>query len=150
MFAISKEKIKKIAEDLDCGMKCYYNKKTKEITTILDFESHLGADEEPWEEVLNEIDEHWDDLVKFERMESRESFRIMADFAEEVDDSALREKLIDALNRPKPFGNFKWIIDNSEDYRQNWFDFKNQKYIEWVEARIIDLNSMEEFDDSLE
>ena len=150
MVTISKEKIKEIAEDLDCGMKCYYNKKTKEITTILDFESHIGADEEPWEDVINEIDEHWDDLVEFEMMDSRESFRVMAGFAEEVDDSALREKLVDALNRSKPFGNFKWIIDNSGDYRQNWFDFKNQKYIEWVEARINDLNSMEEFNDSLE
>ena len=150
MLTISKEKIKEIAEDLDCGMKCYYNKKTKEITTILDFESHIGADEEPWEDVINEVEENWDDLVEFEMMDSRESFRVMADFAEEVDKSALREKLIDALNRSKPFGNFKWIIDNSADYRQNWFDFKNQKYIEWVETRISDLNSMEEFNDSLE
>ena len=150
MITLSKEKIKGIAEDLECGMNCYYHKKTKEITTILDFDSHLGADEELWEDVINKVEENWDDLVEFEMMDSRESFRVMADFAEEVDKSALREKLIDALNRSKPFGNFKWIIDNSGDYRQNWFDFKNQKYIEWVEARINDLNSMEEFNDSLE
>lgn len=50
------------------------------------------------------------------------------------------------LNRSKPFSNFKWIIDNSGDYRQKWFDFKNQKYIEWVEEKISELNSMEEFE----
>lgn len=149
MITVTKEKIKGIAEDLDCGMKCYYNKKTKEITTILDFDSHPGADEEPWEDVIDEVEENWDDLVEFERMDSRESFRVMADYTDLVDDSALREKLIDALNRPKPFGTFKWIIDNSGEYRQKWFEFKNQKYIEWVKKRISDLNSMEEFDDSL-
>ncbi len=146
MISLSKEKIKEIAENLDCGMKCYYYKKTEEITTIIDFDSHIGADEELWEDVINEVDEHWDDYVEFERMDSRESFRVMEDYAYFVDDSDLKDKLIDALNRPKPFGNFKWIVDNSGEYRQLWFDFKNQKYIEWVEARISDLNSMEEFD----
>lgn len=149
MITISKEKIKEIAEYLDCGMICYYHKKSYEITTIIDFDSHLGADEELWEDVINEVEEHRDDYVEFDRMDSRESFRVMSDFTEVVGDSALREKLIDALNRPKPFGNFKWIIDNSGEYREIWFEFKNQKYIEWVEERISDLNSMEEFDDSL-
>ena len=146
MISLSKEKIKEIAENLDCGMKCYYHKKTEEITTIIDFDSHIGADEELWEDVINEVDEHRDDYVEFERMDSRESFRVMEGYAYFVDDSDLKDKLIDALNRPKPFGNFKWIVDNSGEYRQLWFDFKNQKYIEWVEARISDLNSMEEFD----
>lgn len=63
-----------------------------------------------------------------------------------MDSASLQEKLINALNRSKPFSNFKWIIDNSGDYRQKWFDFKNQKYIEWVEEKISELNSMEEFE----
>ena len=147
MTNLTKDEIKEIAEYLDCGMICYYHKKTNEITTILDFDSHLGADEEPWEELINEVDEHRDDYVEFERMDTRESFLVMSDFTEVVDDSALREKLIDALNRPKPFGNFKWIIDNSGDYREKWFEFKNQKYIEWVEDKIREYNSMEESGD---
>ena len=68
----------------------------------------------------------------------------MVDFTDLVDNSALREKLINSLYRSKPFRNFKWIIDNSGDYRQKWFEFKNQKYIEWVEKKISELNSMEE------
>jgi hypothetical protein len=147
MTNLTKDEIKEIAEYLDCGMICYYHKKTNEITTILDFDSHLGADEEPWEELINEVDEHRDDYVEFERMDTRESFLVMSDFTEVVDDSALREKLTDALNRPKPFGNFKWIIDNSGDYREKWFEFKNQKYIEWVEDKIREYNSMEESGD---
>ncbi len=145
-MALSKEKIKEIAEDLDCGMKCYYHKKTEKIITIIDFDSHLGADEEPWEDVINELDEHSADYFEIERMDTRENLRVMESFAYFVNDSALKDKLIDALNRPKPFASFKWIVDNSGEYRQKWFDFKNQKYIEWVEARINDINSTEEFD----
>ena len=146
MINLSKERIKEIAGDLDCGMKCYYNKKTKEITTIIDFDSHYGADEELWEDVIKELEENWTDYIEIERMDSRESFLVMEDFAYSVDSASLQEKLINALNRSKPFSNFKWIIDNSGDYRQKWVDFKNQKYIEWVEEKISELNSMEEFE----
>lgn len=41
----------------------------------------------------------------------------MADFAENVDDTRLKDKLTNALNRPKPFQNFKWQIDNSGEFR---------------------------------
>ena len=146
MINLSKERIKEITGDLDCGMKCYYNKKTKEITTIIDFDSHYGADEELWEDVIKELEENWMNYIEIERMDSRESFLVMEDFAYSVDSASLQEKLINALNRSKPFSNFKRIIDNSGDYRQKWFDFKNQKYIEWVEEKISELNSMEEFE----
>ncbi len=35
----------------------------------------------------------------------------------------LQNKLSNALERRKPFANFKNLIDNS-DYRHDWFDFK--------------------------
>ena len=60
----------------------------------------------------------------------------MADFAEVVEDINLQKKLINALNRPKPFRNFMWNIDNSGDYRQKWFQFKNKRYIQWVTEQI--------------
>jgi short-subunit dehydrogenase involved in D-alanine esterification of teichoic acids len=78
-------------------------------------------------------------------MESYESFEIMADFAENVDSRELRASLINALNKKHPFQNFKWIVDNSGLYRQKWFDFKNQRLIEWVEEKLDEINSLEEF-----
>jgi hypothetical protein len=78
-------------------------------------------------------------------MESHESFDIMADFAENVDSRELRDSLINALNRKHPFQNFKWVVDNSGPYRQKWFDFKNQRLIEWVEKKLDEINSLEEF-----
>ena len=121
-------------------MRCFYNLKTGEIKTLLNFYSWIGANEEPWEEELKEIDENRDDYFEFAGLESNESFRIMADFAENVDEIRLQDKLINALNRPKPFQNFKWQIDNSGEYRQQWFDFKKMRYIQWVKEQ-IDLES---------
>lgn len=60
----------------------------------------------------------------------------MVDFAESVDDKMIGGKLINALNRTKPFHNFKWQIDNSGEYRQQWFDFKKMRYMQWVKEQI--------------
>jgi len=133
---LTEKQIEEIADNLDCGMRCFYNLKTSEIKTILNFDSWIGADEKPWEEDSKEIDENWGDYFEFVGFESHESFQIMADFAESVDDSRLQEKLIKALNRPKPFQNFKWQINNSGDYRQQWFDYKKIRYIEHVKEQI--------------
>jgi hypothetical protein len=133
---LTNKQIEEIADNLDSGMKCFYNLKTREIKTIINFDSWIGADEEPWEEDIKEIEENWDNYVEFDGMSAHESFRIMANFAESVDNDSLQERLVNALNRSKPFRNFKWQIDNSGDYRQQWFNFKKARYIDWVKDQI--------------
>jgi hypothetical protein len=139
MIKLTKDQIKEIAEELDCGMRCYINKETGEIKTVLNFESWQTDDREPWEDVLNDLEENWDKYFEIERMESHESFEVMAGFAESVDSRELRDALIGALNKKHPFQNFKWVVDNSGPYRQKWFDFKNQRLIEWVNGQLENL-----------
>lgn len=141
---LTEKQIAEIADNLDSGMRCFYNLKTCEIKTLPNFDSWIGVDEELWDEESKKIDDNWADNFEFEGFESHDSFKIMADFTESVDDTRLKEKLINALNRPKPFQNFKWQIDNSGEYRQKWFDFKKMRYIQWVKEQIdlknFDLN----------
>ena len=137
---LTDQQIKEIADNLDSGMRCFYNKQTGIIKTVLNFDSWIGADEEPWEEELKEIDENWSDYFEFKGMTSRESFNLMADFAESIDNPRLQDRLFNALNKSKPFQNFKWQIDNSGEYRQQWFDFKNMHYIELVKKQIDNNN----------
>ncbi|MCK4346279.1 MAG: hypothetical protein KAX05_13430 [Bacteroidales bacterium] len=137
---LTDQQIKEIADNLDSGMRCFYNKQTGIIKTVLNFDSWIGADEEPWEEELKEIDENWSDYFEFKGMTSRESFNLMADFAESIDNPRLQDRLFNALNKSKPFQNFKWQIDNSGEYRQQWFDFKNMHYIELVKGQIDNNN----------
>ncbi len=144
MIKLTKDQIKDIAGELICGMNCYYNKKTEGIIKIPDIDNQIGDIDEVWKRDLKRVEDNQSDFVEFEMMDSRESFLVMEYFTDSVDDPELREELINALNRPKPFSNFKWIVDNSGDYRQRWFDFRDKKYIEWVEDRIDRYNSMED------
>lgn len=129
-----------VADNLDCGMRCFCNLKSGEIKTVMNFDSWIGADEEPWEEEIRAIEENWTDFYEFEGMSSHDSFSIMADFTDTVDNRELQNKLINALNRSKPFRNFKCQIDNSGPYRQKWFDYKKMRFMELVKDQIDYLN----------
>jgi len=61
----------------------------------------------------------------------------MVDFAEGVDDEKLQNKLINALNRKKPFQNFKWHIDNPVKIAKNGLISKKMRYIQWVNKQFI-------------
>ena len=50
-----------------------------------------------------------------------------------------KKKLIAALNRPKPFRNFNYLIHES-DFRQEWFDFRQERNVEWVKEQISNLS----------
>ncbi len=93
--------IEEIADNLECWMRCFYNLKTGEIKTILNFDSWIGADEETWEEDSKEIDDNWNDYFEFEGFESHDSFKLMADFAESIDDTRLKDRLINAFMQSK-------------------------------------------------
>jgi hypothetical protein len=133
---LTEKQIEEIADNLDSGMRCFYNLKSGEIKTIINFDSWIEADAEPWEEELKEIDENWGDYFEFKGFESHESFQIMADFAENIENYSLQNKLINALNNRKPFKNFKWQIDNSGEFRQQWFAYKKTRYIQWIKEQI--------------
>lgn len=64
-------------------------------------------------------------------MRSNESFQIMEDFVEFVNDKTLQNKLREALVRRKPFHNFKLLIDNSR-YRDDWFEFQLEEAKKFV------------------
>jgi len=132
---LTDEQIKSI-EDLDIGMKVYVHIETNEIKTIIDLDQHYDADTEAWEEDINEIEENFDKYFHFDRMDSKESFQIMKDFIETVKDYDLKNKLESSLNRSKPFKNFKYIIDDENYYRQQWFKFKDARYIEFVKEQL--------------
>lgn len=134
---LTDEQIKEIAEEVDCGLRCFYNLKTGKILSCPDFDGQwYGDDTELWQDTLDELENNSENYFEFEGMQSYESYEVMADFAETVDDEELQEKLFRALNNRKPFQNFKWEVDNSGEYRQKWFDFKNAKMIEFVKKQI--------------
>jgi len=137
MVNSQKNIIKEIAENLDCGNDCYYNPKTDEIVAIPNF-SHISEEKEfkaIFQADLKKVDNQKANFIKFEVLESFESFKIMERFVEQMDDQQFQSELENSLQNKKPFQNFKHSIDNS-NYRQKWFDFKQKELEKIVETQL--------------
>lgn len=94
------------------------------------FEETLLAEE------LEEYDYDPDECFEFETMSSDVFFDVTSDYSETVKDDALKNKHLATLNKPHPFRNFKQMINNAGDYRDKWFEYKDMRYIRWVEEQI--------------
>lgn len=132
--------IREIAQELDCGMDCYYNPKTKELITLFGEQLMMqGGDEDYYREMFKEqidkVEANEADFIRIEPLESLESFKIMENFKDQLSDKILQNQLENALTDRKPFQNFKLLVDNSE-YREEWFRFKNQE-IEHIVKNIL-------------
>ena len=142
MNMLTNEQIKEIAEQLDCGFRCFWNKKSGELIFIPDTLKHPLMDIEVWAEEQEKLDSDFGNFFEIDPLESTDSFEIMEKFVDTLSDSNhLKKQLIEALNKRKPFREFKFVIDNSGEYRQKWFDFKNQELQNWVRERFDEINN---------
>lgn len=121
-----KDTIKEIAEQLDCGFRAFVNKTTGRLIFVPDDRSFSDYDLEAWEPELTELENNFMDYWEIDKWTSSEAFDIMHEFTEQVTDKKLQSRLLESLSKRKPFREFKFIIDNSGDVRQQWFDFRNQ------------------------
>jgi hypothetical protein len=132
----TENQIKEIAELLDCGMQIFYHIKNGEIKEIPDFIDEIDSSENPWNNDLDVIYENRNDYFEFKAMSSYDSYQIMVDFTENVENEIVQHKLLKSLNRSKPFRHFKQQIENTEKYLEKWYVFKEQHYIQWVKNQI--------------
>ena len=131
--------VKDVAGSIDAGFVCFLNTDTLEIdefprellsnSYLYTMNTGVSLDE------LNLKYTQWENYITIEPLEGNESFRIMEKYAEQLDNARLRAQLVNVLYNPKPFANFKRIIDNS-DYRQDWFDFKDNQLQDYVKTMI--------------
>ena len=136
---LSADQIKEIAEQLDCGFRCFINRQDTNLIFIPDTNKLLSIDTEAWESEINELDNHVGDYLEIEPIGSSDSFLFMEEFIATLDDSnTIKERLRNSINKKKPFMHFKFAIDNSGEFRQKWFDFKKTRIQDWVIARLED------------
>jgi hypothetical protein len=133
------EQIITLADNLECGLRCFVHKESRKIVTIPEAVFETGNDsEEFWEKSFKEIEKDINSYFVIERMQTHESFKLMEKFADLVENKILQQKLVLALNKPKPFSNFKYEVENSGSYKQRWYDFKKQQLIEWVKRQLTE------------
>lgn len=134
---VKEENIREIAELILCGHLCFLNIITGDFEYHPEEMDFFIDEENPWQEVIDKIENNWDDYIRIEPMNSTQSYAVMESFAEELELNGFGKKLLNALNRPKPFRNFNYLIHES-DFRQEWFDFRQERNIDWVREQISD------------
>ncbi|WP_345252547.1 hypothetical protein [Flaviaesturariibacter amylovorans] len=87
---------------------------------------------EPWEGSLEKIERDKKKLVLFESMSAEESFRAMRAFVESFGSVKLRAGLQEALENPKPFKNFRAIINQASAVRERRFAHWQQASLQCV------------------
>jgi hypothetical protein len=132
----TKEHIREMAEFIDCGEICFFHQLTGMIEHYPDPNSEY-FEPELWQKTMDKIDSDWSNYQKIEKMDPRQGFRIMEEFANSITDTNFQSRLFELLTERKPFSKFKLAVDNS-NYRQNWFDFKEQANIKWVCYQLTD------------
>lgn len=135
---LTDEQINEIAEELECGTRVFLNIETNEIKTILEWDE-LASDEF-WETELMEIEKNPENYIGFYKMDPNQSFQLMQEFVETIDNEELKKKLESGLRLSKPYRNFKDIIDEDNVYRQKWFDFKHARFVDFVKEQLEEYN----------
>jgi len=132
-----RELVYKTAEAVDCDMVCFINPETLEMEdvpkSILEerFFTDMEEDDEEENDEFGLQHKNWEKCISVDPPESHESFEIMENFVQKVDDKKLQKQLIHALQNHRPFANFKNLIDNS-DCREQWFAFKQKELEKYV------------------
>ena len=142
MTSIAPEIIKEIAQYLESGMKCFYHIPTGNLEYYPDDSGGYGGfDEEIGEDVIKKVEKNFHSYIPFENMESRDSFRLLESFISSIAETDIRSRFEDAIGYRKPFQNFNQLLLNYPDLRQQWFDFKNKRFIDWVQKQLDLFNS---------
>ena len=132
--------IKEIAEQLDCGFRAFIHKSTNQILCVPDQNNLTDINLEPWKDELEQLEKNFTDYYEIDKWTSNEAFEIMSEFTEQVTDNKLQNSLFNALRKEKPFREFKFIIDNSGNLRQQWFEFKNKWQLNFVAGQVNRIN----------
>jgi hypothetical protein len=144
MNSPTKENIKEIAEQLDSGFRAFIQKITGQLLFVPDENCLPDINLDPWDEELESLENNFTDYYEIDKWTSNEAFETMSDFANQLIDSNLQSRLFDALRKNKPFREFKFAIDNSGEYREQWFDFKNKWQQDFLERQLNRLKPMNE------
>ena len=133
---VSKEILNDIAESLEAGFICYLHKKTLEVIEVPDSNRHPDMDTDAWQEDIDKVSADRKNYKKIEGMDSSDSFSVIEDFVFSLENGFVKTQLIQAIEGKKPFANFKHQIDNSGDYRDQWFKFRKDRNINWVQKQL--------------
>lgn len=131
---LSEQQLQDLAQELDNGMIAYVSRADGNIDVIPEPDNPY-AESSDWQKQWDFYAENLADYLVLRPISSREAFRVMEAFAEEVDNPRWQQRLFDALGRSRPFRRFSDAVDDSP-YRQAWFAFRDQAYADHYRREI--------------
>lgn len=81
MLTLTEEEIEEIAEQLDCGIRSFWHKTTRELLFVPDIDENPFIDIEFFEDDFEKLNQNLDDYIEIRKPNSSDSFRIMDGFA---------------------------------------------------------------------
>lgn len=90
------------------------------------------------EDISDEDAENEDRYFYVEPIASHESYEIMQDFAASVESDEIRNQMFDALERKKPFFNFKSTLADYPDIQKKFFEYKDNRLKEILRDRLAE------------
>jgi len=133
---VSKEILNDIADNLEAGYKCFIHMDTCEVVTYLNPDQYPEMDPKDWKEEIGKVRKAKKKFIEIESMKTFQSFKVMEEFVDSLENNSTKVRLLVALEGKKPFANFKHQIENSGDYREFWFSFRRDKNIKWVQDQL--------------
>lgn len=137
---ISTGKIKEIASELETGMLVFYHRDTGELVSYPDELKNDYFEKADWKEQINKIKKERKKFLKFEGMDSRQSFYIMKKFADAIDDKSNRAAIEEILSNRKPFQHFKNFLHQHPALLELWYQFNTAASINWVAEQLTNYN----------
>jgi hypothetical protein len=134
---IPEKTIKDIAQEFDCGLRVFLHKTTQQYIAVPDEDLLIDDQEEAWKNAFEILEKNANNYYEIEKWCSSEAFNIMQDFTNQLkDNTQIKVLLLEALEKRKPFREFKFLIDEYADYRNDWFAFKNAQQEQLVKEQI--------------
>lgn len=96
---------------------------------LIDKKNHkivfISEIEDDYEKKLEEVEN--DNFIGIEPRMSNEDFSIMQSFVYKIREFNLAQKFHEALERKKPFRNFKELINQHPELRKKWFKYRDKE-----------------------
>lgn len=125
-----------IAQELSIGNCCFLNIHTGEVATYPSVLKYDDTDSEFWQDVLDQVNDTPQDYIEIEGMESWESFGVMEDFISVMVPAIHQNRFVDAISKKHPFRRFNELLHDFESLRNQWFEYKYQRYMTFVNEQL--------------
>jgi hypothetical protein len=120
--------IKEIAFALEMnGINHYLDKDNLELISLP--KDELEDDEYSSKDRMK-IEINKENYIQIEAFDSSDNFNLMKEFSLTIENNKVKENLLNALSRKKPFANFKETLNSYPDYLEEWYKYKDDFYLQ--------------------